>query len=161
MLHFIYWNTHVDKFHDFVEDVERWNIRWALVDGKPGRLPETLHVTNPDLNNQYLLTMQVSSATSKKSFHCNETREILLTVYYGRWTTVQFITYAYTQTCASRLGYDYWWLCQQKKSASWLFINLYKWKTMNNSCRIKDQKVAYIYHTCILLSFSALKFRRV
>ena len=84
MLHFTYWNTHVDKFHDFVDDVERWNIRWALVDGKPERLPETLHATNPDLNNQYLLTMQVTSATSKTSFHCNETRAILLTVYYGR-----------------------------------------------------------------------------
>jgi len=40
-------------------------------------------------------------------FWCNETREILLKIDYGQWTTVQLITYAYTQTCASRLG----WLC--------------------------------------------------
>jgi hypothetical protein len=74
MLHFPYWNAHVYKSHDFVEEVERWNIRWALADGKPERLLETLHATNPDLNtryiqhHQYLLTMQVSSATSMGSF---------------------------------------------------------------------------------------------
>ena len=23
-----YWNTHVDMFHDFADEVEHWNIRW-------------------------------------------------------------------------------------------------------------------------------------
>jgi hypothetical protein len=66
----------------------------------------------------------------------NETREILL----WRWTTYHLCIYT-----DSRLGYDYWWL----------FINLYKWKSMNNSWRINIQKVTY--HTCILLSLSALQ----
>jgi hypothetical protein len=60
MLHFLYWNTHVDKFHDFVEDVARWNIRWALVDGKPARLIETLHATTPDLNTRLYTVSSVS-----------------------------------------------------------------------------------------------------
>jgi hypothetical protein len=33
---------------DFVDEVERWKIRWVLVD-KPERLLDTLHATNPDL----------------------------------------------------------------------------------------------------------------
>ena len=39
---------HVDVFHDSVHKVERWKIRWALVDDKPERLP-TLYATNRDL----------------------------------------------------------------------------------------------------------------
>jgi hypothetical protein len=31
---------------DFVDGVERWKIRWALVDDKPERLLDTLHATN-------------------------------------------------------------------------------------------------------------------
>ena len=50
MLHFPFCNTHVDKSHDFVDEVGRWGIRLALVDGKPERLLETLHVPNRDLN---------------------------------------------------------------------------------------------------------------
>jgi len=50
MLHFPYWNTHVDKFHDFVDEVERWDIRLTLVDDKPERLLDVLHVANRDLN---------------------------------------------------------------------------------------------------------------
>ena len=34
---------------DFVDEVERWNIRWALADDKPERLLDTPHVTNLDL----------------------------------------------------------------------------------------------------------------
>jgi hypothetical protein len=34
---------------DFVDEVERWNMRWALADDKPERLLDTLHVTNLDL----------------------------------------------------------------------------------------------------------------
>jgi hypothetical protein len=36
-------------FHDSVDDVERWEIRWALVDDKPEILLDTLHATNRDL----------------------------------------------------------------------------------------------------------------
>ena len=74
MLHCFYWNIHVDKSHDFVYEVERWDIRWALVDDKPERLLDTLHATNRDLNTRLysisstLLTMPASSATSERSF---------------------------------------------------------------------------------------------
>jgi hypothetical protein len=34
---------------DFVDGVERWKIRCALVDDKPERLLDTLHATNRDL----------------------------------------------------------------------------------------------------------------
>ena len=94
MLHFPYWNTHVYKSHDFVEEVERWNIRWALVDGKPERLLETLHATNPDLNTRLYTASSVSTdnagvvGNKHGIFQCIETREILLKVYYERWTTV-------------------------------------------------------------------------
>jgi hypothetical protein len=55
---------------DFVDEVERWKIRWALVDNKP----DTLHATNRDLYPDIytiisiLLTMPVSSATGERSF---------------------------------------------------------------------------------------------
>ena len=49
-----YWNTHVDMFHDFADEVERWNIRWLLVDDKPERLLDTLHVANRDLYQGYI-----------------------------------------------------------------------------------------------------------
>jgi hypothetical protein len=75
------------------------------------------------------ITKYMSDRGYSRNFYssCNDTHEISLKVDYWRWTTVQLITYAYTQTCANRLGYAYWWL----------FINLYKWKTMNNSWWIK------------------------
>ena len=90
MLHFPYWNTHVDKSHDFVEEVERWNIRWALVDGNPERLLETLHATNPDLNTRLYTASSVSTdnagavGNKQEILKCTETREILLKVYYER-----------------------------------------------------------------------------
>ena len=34
---------------DYMDEVERWIIRWALVDEKPERLLDTLHATNRDL----------------------------------------------------------------------------------------------------------------
>ena len=40
---------HVDKFHDFMDELGRLKIRWALVDDKPERILEILHantVTN-------------------------------------------------------------------------------------------------------------------
>jgi hypothetical protein len=54
MLHFPYWNTHVDKFHDFVDEVGRRGIRWIFVDDKPERLFDTLHATNRDLYTRYI-----------------------------------------------------------------------------------------------------------
>ena len=59
---------------DYMDEVERWKIRWALVDEKPERLLNTLHATNRDLYPaiytiiSILLTMSVSSATSDRSF---------------------------------------------------------------------------------------------
>jgi len=50
MLHFPYWNTHVDKFHDFVDEVRRWDISLALVDDKAERLLDSLHATIRDLD---------------------------------------------------------------------------------------------------------------
>ena len=53
-----------------MDEVERWKIRWALVDNKP----DILHATNRDLYPaiytiiSILLTMPVSSATSERSF---------------------------------------------------------------------------------------------
>jgi len=41
---------HVDKFHDFVDEVGRLDIRLALVGDKPKRLLDALHATNRDLN---------------------------------------------------------------------------------------------------------------
>ena len=85
-----------------VDEVGRWDIRWALVDDKPERLLDTLHAANRDLYSaiysiiNILLTMPVLSAINKIYFQCNGTREILLKVGY-----------TYTYTCASRLGYDY------------------------------------------------------
>jgi hypothetical protein len=61
-------------FHDFVDEVEHWKIRWALVYHKPETLLDTLHATNSDLYParysiiSILLTMTVSSATSEISF---------------------------------------------------------------------------------------------
>ena len=58
---------------DFVDEVERWEIRWAFVDDKPERLLDTLHATNRDLYPaiytiiSILLTTSVSSATSERS----------------------------------------------------------------------------------------------
>jgi len=57
-----------------VDEVERWKIRWALVDDKLERLLETLHATNSELYPaiytiiSILLTMAVSSVTSERSF---------------------------------------------------------------------------------------------
>jgi len=59
---------------DFVDEVECWKIRWALVDDKSERLLDTLHATNSNLYSviytiiSILLTISVSSATSERSF---------------------------------------------------------------------------------------------
>jgi hypothetical protein len=59
---------------DYMDDIECWKIRWALVDEKPERLLDTLHATNHDLYPAIytiigiLLTTSASSATSDRSF---------------------------------------------------------------------------------------------
>jgi hypothetical protein len=61
-------------FHGFVDEAERWKIRWALVDDKPERLLHTLHATNRDLYPaiysiiSILVTMPVSSAINERYF---------------------------------------------------------------------------------------------
>ena len=53
------------------------------------------------------LTDNASVIGNKREiFQCNMTHAILLNVDYWRLTAVQLITDAYTQKCASRLGYD-------------------------------------------------------
>jgi hypothetical protein len=58
---FSWWNTHVDIFHNFVDDV----IKWALVDAKSEILLDTLHATNHDpaiySTISILLTLSVNS----------------------------------------------------------------------------------------------------
>jgi len=57
-----------------VDEVERWKIRWALVNDKPERLLDTLHATSRDLYPaiysiiSILQTISVSSVTSGRSF---------------------------------------------------------------------------------------------
>ena len=59
---------------DFVDEVERWNIRRALVGDKSGRPLDTLHATNRELHRagsriiNILLIIPVSSATRERSF---------------------------------------------------------------------------------------------
>ena len=63
-------------------------------------------------HHQYLTDNAGVFSNRPEILKCNETHEILLNVHFRRWTTVHLITYAYipVQTCASRLGYQYWWL---------------------------------------------------
>ena len=64
------YQTDLPRKVDFVDEVERWKIRWALVDNKP----DILHATNRDLYPaiytiiSILLTMPVSSATSERPY---------------------------------------------------------------------------------------------
>jgi hypothetical protein len=59
-------------YHDFVDEVERWEIRWALVDDKPETTRHRLYATNRDLypaihtTISVLLTLPVSSAASER-----------------------------------------------------------------------------------------------
>jgi hypothetical protein len=68
------YQTYLPREGDFVDVVERWKIREALVDDKPERLLDTLHATNRDLYQDIysiisiLLAIPVSSATSDISF---------------------------------------------------------------------------------------------
>ena len=43
------YQTDLARKVEFVDEVERWKIRWALVDDRPERLLDTLHATNRDL----------------------------------------------------------------------------------------------------------------
>ena len=65
-----------------MDEVERWNIRWALADDKPESLLDTLHVTNRDLYSaiysiiSILLYDNVGVIGNKREiFQCNETRD--------------------------------------------------------------------------------------
>ena len=68
------YQTDLPRKEDSVDEVESWKFGWALVDDKPERLLDTLHVTNRDLCSSIysiisiLLTISVSSATSDRSF---------------------------------------------------------------------------------------------
>ena len=76
--------------HDFVDEVERWKIRWALVDAKPERLLDTLHATNRDLYPAiYSIISIITDNTDvignkREIFQFDETLEILLKIDYWR-----------------------------------------------------------------------------
>jgi hypothetical protein len=61
------YQTDLPRKVDFVDEVESWKIRWALVDDKPERLLDTIHATHcvlcPAIYSiiSFLLTMPVSS----------------------------------------------------------------------------------------------------
>jgi len=82
--------TDLPRKIDLVSEVERWKIRWALVDNKPERLLDTLHATNPWIIPGYIqhhlyLTDNAGVIDNKPEiFQYKETREILLKVDYGR-----------------------------------------------------------------------------
>ena len=85
------YRTDLPRKVDFVDEVENWEIKLALVDAKPERLFEILHATNrvlcPAIYSiiSIILTMPVSSATSERSFSAmTETREILRKVDHWR-----------------------------------------------------------------------------
>ena len=95
-----------------MDELGRWIIRWALVNDKPERILDILHaksLTNTDyIQHRKYLTRNAGVIGNKRDiFQSKQTRVILLKIDYGRRTTAQLITYAYTQTCASRLGYVY------------------------------------------------------
>jgi len=58
-------------------------------------------------HHHYLTNNAVVIGDKREIFQCNEMREFLLKIDNGWWTTVQLITYAYTQTSASGLGYNH------------------------------------------------------
>ena len=93
-------------FHDFVDEVERWKIRWALVDDKPEILLDTRHAANRELYPaiysiiSIFLTMPVSSATSERSFSAMRYIKVYIRSTMGD-ERLHVITCAYTQTCAS------------------------------------------------------------
>jgi hypothetical protein len=43
------YQTDLQRKVDFLDEVDRWKISWALVDDKPERLLHPLHATNHDL----------------------------------------------------------------------------------------------------------------
>ena len=88
-------------FHNFVDDV----IKWALADAKPEILLDTLHATNHDpaiySTISILLTLSVSSATSEISLSGRRLVKSFLRSHMGVNDCP-----TYTQTCASRLGFE-------------------------------------------------------
>jgi hypothetical protein len=73
-----------------VDEVERWKIRWALVDAKLERLLDTLHATNRDLYPAiYSIISIITDNTDvignkREIFQFDETLEILLKIDYWR-----------------------------------------------------------------------------
>ena len=98
---------------DFMDEVERWKIRWDLVDDRPERLLDTLHAINHDLYPamhtilSILPTMLVLSATSERSFSAMRHVKSYLRSTIGdeRLSNLSRM-HIDTQTCASRLEYD-------------------------------------------------------
>ena len=85
-------------FHDFVHKLERWKIRWALVDDKQERLLDTIcnkpgPITGYIIQHHQYLTDNVGVIGMKREIcQFNERHEFLLTVDYWRYTTIQLIT---------------------------------------------------------------------
>ena len=101
---------HEDMFHGFVNEVERWKIRWALVDDKPERLLHTLHATKRDLYTaiysiiSILVTMPVSSATCERSFSAIRlVKSYLRSTIGNEWLSNLSLMHVYTDMCKSTL----------------------------------------------------------
>jgi len=67
----------VERVH-FVDEVERWKIRWTLVDDKTDRLLNALHAENrvlyPAIQHHHYLTDNAGVIDNKREiFQCNET----------------------------------------------------------------------------------------
>ena len=73
------YQTDLTKKVDFVDEVERWKIRWALVDDKPETLLDTLHEANRDLHSIISIIL-----TMPEIFQYNETSKIILKVDHER-----------------------------------------------------------------------------
>ena len=71
-------------FHDFVNDVECWEIRWALVDDKPQQTVTYTRLYMYIQHHQYLTDTTGVISNKREIFKCKEKRGILLKVDYGR-----------------------------------------------------------------------------
>ena len=97
-------------FHGFVDEAERWKIRWALVDDKTERLLHTLHATNRDLYPaiysiiSILVTMPVSSAINERYFSgIRRVKSYLRSTIGDEWLSNLSLMHVYTDMCKSTL----------------------------------------------------------
>jgi len=90
---------------DFVYEIERWKIGWALVDLLIRQRDYTLHATNRDFYIiSILLTIPVSSTTSERSFSAMRRVKSYIRSTIG---DERVSNLSHMLTFASRFGFDY------------------------------------------------------